>query len=155
MKIYLISKGSYSDYHIHSIWSTREKAERMEKILNHARWYGANDIEELEMDAEQPDRPGYRVSLDLTTGEYLDGSPYGVVLDSRGATSCIIPDVFNEYFRNYIVKKDGQWKRCYENAPASLDYSSIKVYAEHVTADQALKAAQDLRAKALAFLEGL
>ena len=83
MKIYLISKGSYSDYHIHSIWSTREKAERMEKILNHARSYGANDIEELEMEGIVPKRksnlrqPSKNIYSEIEGESDLKGKTYG------------------------------------------------------------------------------
>lgn len=155
MKIYLVSTGSYSDYSIHSIWSTREKADRMEEILKFAKHSETNDIQEVEMDKEQSDCPGYCVCLDLNTGKCIKDSPYGVVLTSGyGIRTDVTPDVFRIYFRKLVVKKDGQWMQKSEYI-GTTDYTPVEVSARHVTIEQATKAAQDLRAKVLAHLEGV
>lgn len=49
MKIYIVTKGSYSDYHICAIFSTEEKAQRLVDSLNR-RW-NTPCIEEYEIDA--------------------------------------------------------------------------------------------------------
>jgi hypothetical protein len=46
MIIYIVSDGSYSDYEIEGIYSTREKAEEAKVLFN-----ADNDIEEREVDA--------------------------------------------------------------------------------------------------------
>lgn len=45
MKIYVVTTGSYSDYSINSMFSTRELAEQYTKGI-----YEANDVEEYELD---------------------------------------------------------------------------------------------------------
>ena len=45
MKIYVITTGSYSDYGIHSIWSTKEKAEEVNKLVE-----DTNDVDEWDVD---------------------------------------------------------------------------------------------------------
>lgn len=53
MKIYAVSNGSYSDYRIEGIYSTKEKAEEAHRL------YAAdNDIEEYELDAMPEHPPG-------------------------------------------------------------------------------------------------
>lgn len=50
-KIYLVSEGSYSDYHICGVYSTKEKAEEAKKLFG-----SGSDIEEHDLDAI-PDHP--------------------------------------------------------------------------------------------------
>ena len=50
MKVYIVSDGWYSDYHICGIYSTPEKAEEAKRVFN------AGDIDELELD-KVPDHP--------------------------------------------------------------------------------------------------
>lgn len=50
MKLYVVTEGDYSDYHICGIYSTPEKAERARAL------YHADSIEEWEQDA-MPDAP--------------------------------------------------------------------------------------------------
>ena len=45
MKVYLVTDGEYSDYHLCGIYSTREKAEEAKQI-----YVADRDIEEIELD---------------------------------------------------------------------------------------------------------
>jgi len=49
MKIYIVTSGAYSDYHINAVFSTKENAERYNKI--HASG-DFEDIEEFEVDED-------------------------------------------------------------------------------------------------------
>lgn len=51
MKIYAVTNGSYSEYRVEGIYSTREKAEEAHKLYT-----SDNEIEEYELDA-MPDHP--------------------------------------------------------------------------------------------------
>lgn len=49
MKVYVVTEGSYSDYHIDSIFSTREKADIRVALLNSSDYRDA-DVEEWDVD---------------------------------------------------------------------------------------------------------
>jgi hypothetical protein len=51
-KVYMVSRGSYSDYRILGIYSTQEKADRALEV------YAADEIEEVELDAIPETPPG-------------------------------------------------------------------------------------------------
>lgn len=55
MKIYIVTDGIYSNYHVVGVYSTQEAAERA-KVL----YASDNDIEEFELDA-MPDTPNDRL----------------------------------------------------------------------------------------------
>lgn len=62
MKIYAVTNGSYSDYRIEGIYSTKEKAEEAHKL-----YASENDIEEYDLDALPEHPPGmlrYYVKMD-------------------------------------------------------------------------------------------
>lgn len=52
-KVYVVTKGCYSDYHIVSVWSDKEKAEKIAKYWS----YGCDsaEVEEWELDPDMPD----------------------------------------------------------------------------------------------------
>jgi hypothetical protein len=50
MKLYMVTDGNYSDYHVCGVYSTPEKAERARQL------YAADGIEEMDLDA-MPDAP--------------------------------------------------------------------------------------------------
>ena len=52
--VYIVTSGEYSDYSIHAVFSTREKAE--EYIAHNGDFSDSYKIEEYVMDGEQPDR---------------------------------------------------------------------------------------------------
>lgn len=60
-KVYLVSTGCYSDYHVLAIFSTREKAQQYWDLCSEP-----NDIEEFEIDREYnfpPGKKGYLVDF--------------------------------------------------------------------------------------------
>lgn len=74
MKVYLLSKGSYSDYRVFGICSSCEKAEAVMRGMPGENYNGWNDIEEYELDAyvsksEAGLRP-FDVNRNEITGEW-------------------------------------------------------------------------------------
>ena len=67
MKAYIVTSGSYSDYQIEAVFSTKEKAE---EYIQNTCTDDVNDIEEYEMD-EQVERKNavYRCSVNILTSE--------------------------------------------------------------------------------------
>ena len=67
MKVFIVTSGSYSDYQIEAVFSTKEKAE---EYIQNACIDDVNDIEEYEMD-EQVERKNavYRCSVNILTSE--------------------------------------------------------------------------------------
>jgi hypothetical protein len=85
MKLYLVSSGSYSDYQVHSIWSTPEKAEEIRKIVSHA-----NDVEVFNLDSV-PDMK------DDSYGWYFTFAPNGDLLKTE----------VNRYGWDEVYEEDG------------------------------------------------
>lgn len=60
-KVFLVSQGDYSDYHIVAAFSTHEKAERHMALMPANDWYSKARLEEMELDTT-PDVPvGHKV----------------------------------------------------------------------------------------------
>jgi hypothetical protein len=81
--VFAVSSGSYSDYHIEAVFSTREKAERYIELFG-STGYDESGIEEWELDPHEKEmREGIRAySISMATdGEvdsiYLTGVPSG------------------------------------------------------------------------------
>ena len=70
MKVFVVTTGIYSDYRIHSIWTTKEKAKKMKAIL-HIGKYNPASIEEFEIDKECPEKAGFCVTLSYETGQIM------------------------------------------------------------------------------------
>lgn len=51
MKVYIVTQGQYSDYHIEQVFSTREKAQ---EYLDHIGNGNDADIDEYNIDEETP-----------------------------------------------------------------------------------------------------
>lgn len=151
-KVYVVSTGEYSDYSIHSIWSTKEKADRMKDILGRGR-YNVADVFEMEIDKPQEEKPGFAVLIDLTTGEAITKGKYG----NEYPIPCVLDDgnprtsIYNcEYDLKYF-KHEGKWcKQGYDGGP-----EPILIYSQHHSIDKAYKSARDLRAVELAKLENI
>lgn len=65
MKSYLVTSGVYSDYRVHGVYSTKEKADDAATLF-------VGDVEEYELDAVPEHPPGTRlfcVSMILETGD--------------------------------------------------------------------------------------
>src|SRR5574340_466763 len=54
MKIYMVSRGQYSDYHIEALYTDKEKADRHAERLNEVDHYACSDVEEVEVRDEAP-----------------------------------------------------------------------------------------------------
>ena len=63
MEIYIITAGDYSDYHIVSVWETKEKAEEVVAELNKSDRGLFADIEVHEMNSEIPTMPMFSVIM--------------------------------------------------------------------------------------------
>ena len=65
--VYIVTSGEYSDYSIHAVFSTREKAE---EYIEHEEYFSDSyKIEEYVMDGEQPDMSEklYEIDIDYNT----------------------------------------------------------------------------------------
>lgn len=70
-KVYIVSKGSYSDWHIKGIFSSKEKAEVFKSFLGDST--EINDIEEYEVDKEYnfpKNKLFYEVKINTITNQY-------------------------------------------------------------------------------------
>lgn len=65
--VYIVTSGEYSDYSIHAVFSTKEKAE--EYIAHNGYFSDSYEIEEYVMDGEQPDmsKKLYEIDIDYNT----------------------------------------------------------------------------------------
>lgn len=61
-KVYIISSGSYSDYHIDKIFSNKEKAEEFHNLVKRS-WYDINEIEEFELSDDEVFTPYYYIEF--------------------------------------------------------------------------------------------
>ncbi len=73
-KVYAVSSGSYSDYSVRAIFSTREKAQAMIDWIKSGppgRITDLNDVEEYELDEAEPPanyREHWFIKMDLASG---------------------------------------------------------------------------------------
>lgn len=153
MIIYLVTVGEYSDYGIHSAWSTQEKAQQAADLLNQC-GQGAS-VEEYPIDSYPNNKvpiPIFRVWIHATSGEEIQC--YKGIFDPDNSWT---PST-NYYDNNerVILKKiDGIWKFNYKDSPYNLPPSDVHIFAEGETKELALKRAYDLRAQWLAKAEGI
>lgn len=80
LKIYMVTDGSYSDYHVIGVYSTKELAEKVKEIHD-----ARNDIDELNLD-EMPDVPpgllGWSLEM-LESGDVLRVWRSGVIKEEE------------------------------------------------------------------------
>lgn len=65
--VYVVTSGEYSDYTIHAVFSTKEKAE---EYIDHGEYFSDSyEIEEYELDSENPDMSEklYEIDIDYNT----------------------------------------------------------------------------------------
>ena len=66
-RVYIVTSGSYSDYSIDSVWSTREKAdaevERLSRSANGGYCPSEIEVEEYALDGDSDPAPLWRVSF--------------------------------------------------------------------------------------------
>lgn len=68
-KVYIVSGGSYSDYHIKRIFLNKEKAEAYMKVCGDS---DLNELEEFELSDDEIFTPVYYIKITY----YLKGKPY-------------------------------------------------------------------------------
>lgn len=125
MKVYVITKGSYSDYHICAVATDPEEAEKLAKIYSD-RWDDA-EVEEYDTE-EHPDWLCGRVPYEVTF--FRRCGPSWSLWDS----SCPFTPAVDIYEGTSVEMK-------------------VRVYAPEV--ETALKIAQDKRAEYLAHRAGI
>jgi len=82
MKIYVITAGCYSDYHICAATTDKDKAERLKVLFENS--YGGSEIEEYEDGAFDS----------ILSGKY---KPYSVLFEQNGSI-CSVKNADIEYF---------------------------------------------------------
>lgn len=125
MKVYVITQGCYSDYHICAVTLDEQEAERLRKVYSET--YDQARVEEYDTDGPEAKNG-------------LDGRvPYCVCFRENGATSVSMSYESAETFRPGIELYYG--------------YDLVKLLA--ADSEAALKIAAEKRAQALAEREGL
>lgn len=124
--VYVITRGSYSDYQICAVASTQERAEQLRKMYSNN--YEMANIEEYE--------------IDVPSNQYYNKTPilYWKVILKRDGSLIYLETYYDE--SNQPTKiEEGRW-----NWRESL----IVSYIQADTQEQAIKIAQDKRAQYLA-----
>lgn len=95
MKVFMVTEGSYSDYSILAVFSTKEKAEEAREALDLE-----NEIEEYEMDAPSAEIIHYRNTKEKR---------YSVYMDEAGNTSNVykISDIGNKEIKSTFEVREG------------------------------------------------
>lgn len=125
MKVYIVTEGSYSDYHIEQVFSTKEQAAKY-IIANRGR-YDCYDIEEYEVDdvtIESSDKVYYAVKfreynkqIKFIDEELYDNKEFVFVSDGNRYGICPIPSgnltydqklkIVSDKYAEYKAKKEG------------------------------------------------
>lgn len=147
MKVYVITKGEYSDYHICCVCLDRETAERRKKLFSDN--YDEAEIEEFDSDECQEFtknedgeivRSDGKKRYDVRIGEYVDGGKRYESIER--VHECEI----NEY---ELEASCHAWKNHWFGRPCGVDIKGIMwvcgVYAGD--AKEALRIAYDMIAK--------
>jgi len=113
MKVYIVTRGCYSDYGIETVFSTRKLAELYQSELRDS----TSDILEMEVDGEVGfvRRKCFYASIDLKTGdvvgEYQDSRMASPTLRSQGDGVQVCSFVSAEHARKLAVEKRQEWLR--------------------------------------------
>lgn len=142
MKVYVVTTGCYSDYSIHSIWSSREKAQAYITDIRSRGLgqYGCpefNDIDEHELDVIVADKAIVRATVYMS-----DGAEHGHHLYESDDTPPVAGEVYDR-------------ARRYKNNDWSNGWDESIVSGVGRTLEHALKSARDHRAKILAQRAGI
>ena len=125
-KVYVITRGDYSDYHICAVALDKAKAKKLAKMYTTA--YDNAHVEEWETDTE--------TDINALNGRY----PYSVTFREDGSV-----DTFKHYY-DYETFCEGF---------SSLEYRSLRVNLYAPDKESAIKIAAEKRAKYLAEKEGV
>lgn len=131
-KVYVITKGCYSDYHICAVTLDKEKAERLRKLFGNS--CDEPEIEEWDTEA----------TIDLLSGR----KPYCVCFYKNGE---LFSADANEYCIEYFepgIKENFLFVR-----GVQVDLLDVKLYAD--SREAAIKIAAERRTKYLAEKEGI
>lgn len=145
MTVWIVTTGSYSDYSVHSVWSTEELAKRMEAILLRGYRNDANHFS-IEVDSPCKENAGVSVSINLTTGEKDDLPVEEVTIET--------PEVdFYDYVSEGEIVKDSYGRFVVKD----INGEDVEVFVEakNFTERKALKSARDFRAQFLARRAGI
>lgn len=123
MKVYIVTQGDYSEYHIERVFSTREKAQ---EYLDHIGYAWNAEIEEYDIDEETP----RGVFLYKVTIQDDDGNAEVELIESDDRFSNCRKDVFG---RNFMFRK-GWWF----NIEAKDAKHAIKIASERLMQLKAL-----------------
>lgn len=141
-KIYVVTAGEYSDYHICAVTTDRERAEFLKK------WYWDYDTPEIEEyidgDLETPTK------ADLIPIWFISCDPNGEVRSCRIQSYCE-PDCVPKNDFGFYAPSEPIWIGFYSNK--SPDYVKGYSFSGTVAAldqEQAIKIVKDMRAKKLA-----
>lgn len=92
MKVYVVTAGSYSDYHIEKVFTDKAKAEE------YAEWlYEPNPVEEYETEDDLQVNKYYKILINMCIHDFKNGEP--TVLVSKECEA-------NFYNRGYIYYTD-------------------------------------------------
>lgn len=118
-KVYVLTRGSYSDYSIVGIFSTRGKADAFKNVINCVDGY--NDLEEWELDSDAPNkiRRGYSI--------------WTVLMLRNGRVQHVSRNKQPEWYDVYCVTKPPHiWKRTlYALVWAKTSTYAIKIANEY------------------------
>lgn len=100
-KIYIITKGNYSDYHICAVTMDKSRAEKLKRLFD-GRWEEA-EIEEYTLDEAQKNEYIYYI-------DFQDNSPSHIYIDeysgfANSSDASYVIDC-SEYVRVYVRAKD-------------------------------------------------
>lgn len=99
MKVFIVTSGSYSDYHIEAVFSTKEKAE---EYINNQCDDDVNDIEEYEMDEPCERKTSiYWCSVDTKTNKITVESRLDGDKEKKDTLYCsrsLFSDAFEVFF---------------------------------------------------------
>jgi len=142
MKIYLVTNGIYSDYHIVAAFSTRELAEAFKTEQKKVEDDGVKILEmELDTEAAAVARPYWEVQIDFQTGMIQDANS-GFCFGSETDKTCVPPHV-QEFMKEAAVPKE-----------FDVYVPTIRVQSFE-SQDHARKAAGELRQTFLATIGGV
>ncbi len=132
MKVYVVTQGQYSDFHIERMFSTLEKAEAFVGNGANLDEYDRYNIEEYDVDIPTEDRvlPHWTVRLVLESGRILDAPLsrppyYGIRNPNAGckvqlceksqyiqeAYICVTSTTSTEHAMKVAVEKRQEWLR--------------------------------------------
>lgn len=104
-KIYVVTKGIYSEYHICRVFLDKDKAEEYRKSISDSSYGGKADVEEYEVDEENQDwvfgwyahrSVNHGERKDLKEGEvYWTSGCFGEIDESQGDDYYYASDSFN------------------------------------------------------------